>query len=210
MTDRVCNTLLAILPLFIACQTPGPHTGASRTHDGLVVEDRAPVDFAAIRPGADLGSYSRLLVLPVEFSYKRGSRRLSQHRMEDLHRYLKEDFTRELMDRGGYQLVSQPGTGVLVVRAALVDIAIQAPADEPRTRSIVRQAGEITLLAVFSDSQTGEVIARVADRRALSGAGGAYVSNPVANISNTRRVFRQWAAMLRQRLDQSKLAAVQP
>lgn len=209
MARRIHHALFALLSL-VACHTSGQRPQPPATRDGLSIDTQAPVGFAAVKPDADLGSYRKLLVVPVEFSYQRGSRRLSQRRMEDLRRYLREDFTRELQDRGGYELVSQPGPGVLAVRAALVDIRVSAPADEPRTRSLVRQAGEVTLLAVFSDSQTGEVIARVADRRAVTSPGGAYVSNAVFNVSNTRRVFRQWASLLRERLDREKTASARP
>jgi hypothetical protein len=174
------------------------------TADGLLQNKNARVGFAAIKPGVDLGQYDQLLLLPVAFSFKEGSRQLSESRLDDLRRYFREDFTKELQQKGGYNLVSEPGPGVLLVRAGLLNIDITVPEERGRDDVYVTSSGEVTVIAEFRDSQSGELLARAADRRLIEKSGGmAYESNPLNNVANTRRLFRQWASLLRERLDQA-------
>lgn len=174
------------------------------TAEGLLENKNARVGFAAIKPGVDLGRYDQLMLLPVAFGFKKGSRQLSEAQLDDLRRYFREDFTKELQQKGGYNVVSQPGPGVLLVRAGLANIDITVPEQHGRDDVYVSSAGEVTMVAEFRDSQSGELLAKAADRRRLEMAGGsAYESNPVTNVANTRRLFRQWASLFRERLDQA-------
>jgi hypothetical protein len=171
------------------------------TEEGLLEVKNARVGFAAVKPGANLGRYDQLMILPVQFAFKKGSRKLPEHRLDDLRRYFLEEFTKELQAKGGYNVVSHPGPDVLAVRAALINIDLTAPEGSARDDVYVRDAGEVTLYAEFRDSQTGELLARAADRRRIDSPGGAYESNPVTNLANTKRLFRKWASLFRERLD---------
>jgi hypothetical protein len=174
------------------------------TPEGLLAVERAKVGFAAIRPGVDLARYDELLLLPVVFAFKPGSRQLSDAQLDDLRRWFREDFTRQLQHKGSYNVVDHPGPRVLLVRAALIDVDVTAPVERGRDDVYILEAGQVTLVAEFRDSQTGELLARAADRRRIEMVGGTpYESNPVTNIANTRRLFRQWATLLRERLDQA-------
>jgi hypothetical protein len=144
------------------------------------------------------------MLLPVAFAFKEGSRELRESQLDDLRRYFSEDFTKELQQKGGYNLVSQAGPGVLLVRAALINIDITVPEQRGRDDVYVTSSGDVTLVAEFRDSQSGELLARAADRRLIEKSGGmAYESNPLNNVANTRRLFRQWASLFRERLDQA-------
>lgn len=174
------------------------------TPEGLLAVEHAKVGFAAIRPGVDFARYDQLLLLPVAFAFKDRSRKLSEARLDDFRRWFREDFRRQLQQKGGYNLVEHPGPSVLLVRAALIDIDVTAPAEPGRDDVYIREAGEVTLVAEFRDSQTGQLLARAADHRHIEMVGGTlYESNPVTNIANTRRLFRHWATLLRERLDRA-------
>jgi hypothetical protein len=190
--------------MFQIRQQCGITEGASLTADGLMELERARVGFAAVKPGADFGRYDKLMVLPVAFAFKERSRKLRDSQLDDLRRYFREDFTRELQQKGNYTIVTTPGPDVLLVRAALVNIDVTAPVERGRDDVYIRDAGEVTMVAELRDSQSGELLARAADRRRIEMPGGsAYESNPVTNVANTRRLFRQWASLLRERLDQA-------
>jgi hypothetical protein len=174
------------------------------TPEGLLAVEHAKVGFAAIRPGVDFARYDQLLLLPVAFAFKDRSHKLSEARLDDFRRWFREDFRRQLQQKGGYNLVEHPGPSVLLVRAALIDIDVTAPAEPGRDDVYIRDAGEVTLVAEFRDSQTGQLLARAADHRRIEMVGGTlYESNPVTNIANTRRLFRHWATLLRERLDRA-------
>ena len=58
----------------------------------------------------------------------------------------------------------------------------------------------MTLLLELSDSQSGEALVRVADRKQV-GKPSAYRSNSISNWGEVRLMFKHWAVLLRQRLD---------
>ena len=61
--------------------------------------------------------------------------------------------------------------------------------------------GEITLILEALDSQSGEVIFRAVERRALDRGGTAMRSSSVTTLAEVRRVLRRWATTLRNGLD---------
>jgi hypothetical protein len=61
--------------------------------------------------------------------------------------------------------------------------------------------GEATLVIELRDSLSHATLARILDRRAAGRTSSAAASSSVSNLSEIRRVARQWAALLRRRLD---------
>ncbi len=180
--------------------------GALVTKDGLYQFEHARVGFAAMKPGVSLGVYNELIILPVYIAFQEGSRELPEHRVDLLRRLFHEAFTKELEEKGGYHIVSEPHPNVLLVRPALVNILVSVPEESMSARDSVyiSSAGQLTLIAEFRDSMTGELLARAADRRAITEPGNVmYESNPVSNQANVRREFRRWASLLREHLDSS-------
>ena len=180
--------------------------GGLVTKDGLYQFEHARMGFAAIKPGVSLGVYSKLIILPVYIAFEEGSRELPEHRVDRLRRLFHEVFTQELEDRGAYRIVDEPGPDVLLVRPALVNILVTVPEEPTSARGgvYISSPGQLTLIAEFRDSTTGELLARAADRRAITEPGNVmYESNPVSNQANVRREFRRWAALLREHLDSS-------
>ncbi len=93
---------------------------------------------------------------------------------------------------------------MLRVSAALVDVYANAPDTmEPgRSRTYVMNAGHATLIAELRDSETGAILARVADAREARGnAGMLQVSSSVTNSADARMLISDWARLLRKRLD---------
>ena len=79
---------------------------------------------------------------------------------------VEEEFAREIQAGGRYPVVTETAPDVLRVRAGIVNLYINAPDTGPgRSRTIVSSAGEMTLIAELTDSASGQVLARVADRQ---------------------------------------------
>ena len=148
------------------------------TEDGLKKVDARGVDAAYVRPGASLGTYKRILLDPVEVAFskdwkpkKTGSYLpLSNEDREKIRRDLAELFTTtftEVLQKGGYPVVSESGPDVLRVTAGLTDVYINAPDTMAPGRSytFVMSAGHMTLVAELRDSETGQIMARVFDQR---------------------------------------------
>jgi len=214
--------IVAALTLLAGCQTtrPSPIDEAS-TQDGLVRVETKAVDAVYKRPDATLKGYNKLLLRPVDVQFaknwdpaKSGSVLYQMHEpdREKIRSDLAELFRDEVkgdLEKGGYPLVDTAGEDVLEMRAAIVNLYINAPdvsmQTPGRTRVYTTDAGEMTLILQLHDSVTGQLLARAYDRR--TGTGNTWNwSNTVTNSAEARRIISAWATELRKALDASRSA----
>ena len=98
---------------------------------------------------------------------------------------------------------SSPEASV-VARPAIIDLEVTAP-DSKATRSynFATSAGAATLYLELYDSVSGEILARVIDRKAANYPGQLMrYSNKVTNRAAAREILAGWAGVLRERLDE--------
>jgi Protein of unknown function (DUF3313) len=186
------------------------------TEDGLHLTKVKGIDVAYVRPGASLAPYKRVMLDPTQVAFskdwdpeKTGSRmKLSPEEREkirtDLATLFNKTFKEELEKKNGYPVVTEAAPDVLRVSAALIDVYANAPDTmEPgRSRTYVMNAGHATLIAELRDSETGAILARVADAREARGnTGMLQVSSSVTNSADARMLISDWARLLRKRLD---------
>ena len=219
------STLLAAT-LFACASRPLPEaeieTGpdAEVTTDGLHRVKNPLFGDAWVKHDADFASYDKVTLDPVSVSYKRKPKAtryqgtgsnfaLTERQMEDLRRYFREAFAKELSDSEYYELVETPGPQVLRVAAAIIDLVIKVPTRSGAGREHVytSSTGSMTLLMELRDALSGEILARVSDRKEARAAGHGtpsdlYYSSAVSSAEDVRRVFRRWAQILKARLDQ--------
>lgn len=220
---KVFSTGILVVVAGCASTTPPPtlQTGpeAEVTVDGLVRVDNAVVPVAYRKPDMDLTPYTRFMLDPVEVAYQRdpGNRRqsgvvgandnfaLTPSQMETLKGMFRDAVVAALTKDDGYELTTEPGPDVLRITAALVDLVVRVPTQRGggRQRNFTRSYGLVTAVLELRDSQSGEILARAADRRDPTrdtSAGLAEVSATFVR-SDTRRLFEHWANLLRERLD---------
>jgi len=174
------------------------------------------IELAYARPGASLAAYKRVKLEPVEVEFRQAkdpSRAGSAIRLSDeerekvrsnVARVVQEEFARELQKSGSYQVTSDAGTDVLRVKPRILDLYVNAPDVGPgRTRTLVSSAGEMTLVAELADSASGQVLARVADRRDAAKQGRLYLVNGTVNEQEARKIAAGWAQILRKALDKA-------
>ena len=189
------------------------------SHDGLQRIKVKGVELAYARPGATLAGYTRVKLDPVEVAFKKsweptraGSNiKLSSTDRENIRtgvaQAVQEEFTRVLQDKNGYAVVDQPGPDVLRVKVNVVNLYVNAPeasASMGRSRTYVVSAGEMTLFAELIDSESGEVVARVVDRREARNAGIVSLSGPGDSAAAVRAMAADWARILRRALDNAR------
>jgi hypothetical protein len=199
---------------FVATAAPRIQTGpaAEVTEDGLHRIDGGTLEYAWARPGIDLGKYDKIVLAPAEMGFREvkdpGLRRdatefpLDDEQKAQLQSLIHDAFVAELGKSRRFKLVTEPGPGVLEIRGAIVDVVSHVP-DEPVGRSAVylRSLGEGTLVVELRDSQTHEILARAADRRAAESAFPTR-SSPASNRADVRNATERWASLLRRRLDE--------
>ncbi len=200
--------------LMSAAAAPRLQTGpdAEVTYDGLHRVDRSLVDMAWVKPDLDLTGYNAILVQPAGIAFRdvagsgrgRTSREfpISEADRARFGETLEEAFMAELEQLERYEITTEPGRDVLLLIGAVIDVVSRVP-PEPIGRGgiYLTSVGEATLVLELKDSMSGEILARVADRRA---AESPFVieANRVTTWAEIRRLTQTWARLLRSRLDE--------
>ncbi len=204
-----------VILLFAAVAAHGaPASAPQWSHDGLQLRESKDLDLLYVRPEATLAGYRSVLLDPVEVafhkSWKPDTRRVRQSDRERIRKELAEEaravFTKELVKDGRYQMASAPGPDVLRVTAAIINLYVTAPdtMEAGISRTYTVSAGEMTLVAELRDSETGEILARAADRKAASNNGLMQWTTRVTNVAEARQILGSWAKILRKALDAAR------
>jgi hypothetical protein len=217
----------------LACASEGldpvVETGgdAEVTADGLHRLRHAGFGDGWLRPDADFTSYDNIVVSPPLVAYDRTPRRnvtdvgmtpnflLSEEQMASLKRQLVEAIGSEFARSAHYGVVETTGPRTLRVDAAIVRLVVRVPTDPAPDRDFVYSTSVaiMTLVLDVRDGETGEILARFADRREARppGSNGTTTltwSNPVNDSAALRITFRRWARVLREKLDRLQEMAV--
>jgi hypothetical protein len=207
----------------IATSAPTAAELPKRSPDGLELVEARRGDGAAIvyvRPGATLARYKRIMLDPVEVAFDKSWKprpAVSTRDRERIQRELAQEFrvifADELQTKGGYQIVETAAPDVLRVAAAIADLYIEMPGvgTSPSSKTYLVSASGMSLVSELRDSESGVILARVADRRSASSPGrmpGAlHWTTKETNRAEARRILRTWAGLLRAALDSARDAA---
>jgi len=210
-------TVACALLALAACQTPTLTDEMSP--DGLAKVKNSLFQLAWVRPGIDLSHYDKVMLEGAGIEYRPAKAAtnlvaasvsgqtefaMTEKQKERLKAAVTEAFRTELAKSKEFQLVTEPGPNTLRVRGALLDVVSYVPPDPVGAGAIyLRNIGEATLIFEVRDSQTEQILARAADRRAAEN-NMPVQSNAVSNGFEVQQVVQQWAALLRQRLDAVK------
>lgn len=207
---------MLMLTLAASSALAGEDKPAEVSHDGLHLVPDTKVAAAYVKPDADLGAYGRVMILDTYVAFRknwaRDQNRSSIYKItnRDIEKIkqataelFREVFVEELDTEGGYPVVDSPDTDVLLLRPAIIDLDVTAPDLDRAGRSynFASSAGAATLYLELYDSVSGEILARVIDRKASSGHVMRW-SNKVTNRVEAKRILAGWAGLLRDRLDE--------
>jgi len=204
-----------------ACATSEPtldtSAEAEATFDGLYPVKGGRMDAAWARPDFSIEQYSKVMLHGVGMEYRpNGSKartlstsKSNQHfeftpeqkvRFEQI---MGEAFEEELAKGEHFEIVTEPGPDVLLIRGGLLDVVSFIPPDPVgRGNVYLSRVGEATLVLEMRDSVSNAIVLRAVDRRAAEDmAGGFTQSNSVSNTAEFRRVARTWAGIVREALD---------
>ena len=157
------------------------------------------VEYAYINQEADFSQYTKLMSGGLEIYVPEEAEPPDPADLDRIRGYFRDAFTAALGD--DYEVVADPGPGVLKVSAQVIDMKMTAGGAvyEPggRLRDIVAH-GELTFLMEMSDSQTGQVLARAGDKSTdISAEQGE------ATWADVQRAAEYWASLFRNWLDNS-------
>jgi hypothetical protein len=177
--------------------------------DNLVRAPSKKFDAVYILPGADFRNYTKVIIETPEVSFKKNFQRDYNNTTMTLNTRITDKEMQEAMARvrtgfldvftqaytqAGFQTATGPAADTLRVATAVINIDVNAPDQLTAGRSMTfsEQAGSATLVLEVRDSQTGEILGRVADGR-VAGDSTAYIRNRGTNRADFRRLFKMWA-----------------
>jgi hypothetical protein len=217
-----CAALLlaALLPNAALAATPDQELDQMMGYDGLVRTKVNDIDLAYARPGTTLAGYRFIKLDPVEVSFRKdwtptkgvSDVRLSAAERESIRKGIAkvvfDEFAVELHSRGGYKLVMDPDGDVLRVRVHILNLAVNPPTSAVSAGGLtyVVSTGEMTILAELFDSESGQILARVVDRREARKSNRLSVSGGAVDAAEAARIASGWAQILRRGLDRAREA----
>jgi hypothetical protein len=184
--------------------------GLPPTFEGLVKVDSKKLAAVYLLPGADFRGYSKVMIDPVQVSFRKGwqkdmnmrrgaSRRISDEDAQEIAKAVRSGFGEIFADAfkaKGYEVVTTPAPDVLRLSPAIVNLYINAP--DPMggaaiTRTYTVEAGEATLSLEARDSTTGALLGVAVDRRATRNTGRLEFTSSISNRSEFEQLFKRWA-----------------
>jgi len=147
-------------------------------------------------PATPLKNYSRFIVNPVQVRLSSmGTQRHSDPgKLQEISQYAHQQFVSALQS-GGYEVVTSPGPGTLILRSALTEVA----PSELKSKSYLMNIslGGASIEAEFVDALSGEVVVAVMESQR-----GKKISTGSNDYENAKNVIDRWAARLVQRVDE--------
>ena len=217
MLQRLSLTALCMILALAACPL-GAKELPKTTKDGLELVKQHELGAVYVKPGASLQAYDKIILVDTYVAFAKNWQRdfneehmmrgrISDQDMQIIKKEVAKEFrtvfTKQL-EKGGYKVTETIGPDVMVLRPAIVDLEITAPASLTALADVevVRDAGALTLYMEIYDSVTSSKFAEVIDRE-VAGTGFARQANEVTNKAALDQVLDRWAHLLRKRLDEA-------
>jgi uncharacterized protein DUF3313 len=166
-------------------------------------------------PNWPFSQYQRFVLEPLTVSFvedwERQHPEVSDREIkrirEEAAKLFREQFEKELIEKGKYGFATEPDPDVLIVAPTLTDLDISAPdTEEMRKQSYAMRSISMRITAELRDAASGRLVGRV-DMFSPSREYGAHELRPVTRASNAHEVsvaIRQWAQLFREALDVAK------
>lgn len=211
-------SFLGALGLVLALMTPVA-VSEEASFDGLVLKKSDDFDEVYLAPDMSLEGYNKIILEAGNVSFRKNWERdyRRDHRRtikeKDLNRIkqgtidtLMDVFTDAVEKNGNFALATEKGDDTLLVRPSIIKLDVHAPdiAQPTRQTSFVREVGVATLYLEVFDSQTGEILARVVDKKRGRDSGWMQEANRVTNKHEAKIIFRSWAKRLNEQLNKVK------
>ncbi len=147
-------------------------------------------------PEKPVRNYSRFIVKPVQIrlSSLGAHRAADPAKQQEMSQYAHQQFITALQG-AGYEVVTSPGPGTLILRSALTEVA---PSElKPRSFLMNISLGGASIEAEFVDAVSGEVVVAVMESQR------GKITKPGSNeYENAKNVIDRWAVRLTQWLNE--------
>ncbi|HEY6125685.1 MAG TPA: DUF3313 family protein [Steroidobacteraceae bacterium] len=187
------------------------------TDDGLVRVPSRRVAGVYRAPGATFTQYQRIMLEPPTIEFVRDWRKNHSdvndteyaRIVRESAELFREEFTREIIDRGPYEYADELAPDVLIVNPAIQDLDIVAPdaSTAPGERQYTTGPVKMKVTGELRDAATGKLVGRLTiyegnERYAFN---ELRLANRVTNAHEQRTAFAKWARILNEALAVAKV-----
>jgi hypothetical protein len=196
--------------------------------EGELVKGKSSFRETWVNPGMDFSKYDKILLGEAQFQFRdvgpaqksRSSMRNVSSKSEfgileaDREKFktvVGDAFVKELSKSKRYDIVTEPGANTLLLEAAVVDIVSHVPPEIlGRGNTYLSSVASVTLVLELMDSETGQVIAYVEERRKIEPPGGGRIdsfsqpANSVTVWADIGRWARSSASRLRSSMEKAQ------
>lgn len=195
--------------------------------DDELVKGKSSFRETWVNPNVDFTSYNKILLGDAEFEFRdvgpaqkyRSSMRTSsksdfgilEEDREKFESVVSEAFVKEISRSKKYEVVTEPGPGTILLEGAVRDIVSHVPPQSVgRSDVYLSSVATVTLVLELMDSETGQVIAYVEERRKIQPPGGGQIdtfsmpANSVTVWADVGRWARSSASRLRSSMEKAQ------
>jgi hypothetical protein len=224
MMRRIVLAVVAamLIPSAALCVDPGPAGDVAGFEE--LAKSKGLFKKTLIRPDADFSRYGKLVTPTVRLQVRASSRAgggsstgtMLRKRSksdtapdrEDLVRFgkiINQTLADELARSQEFELVEEAGSGTLILRSAVLDIATRPPSKMAREAGVDgRQISEGTLVFDLIDAKTGVIQARISERQKIRRGDESGSGDAAAVWAEVERWAHGVAAQLRQELERAR------
>ena len=188
------------------------------SYDGLQRRDSKVFEHLWVRKYFDVRSYHKVIFKSPHIEYRpvmkgqtgaEAGVALTQRQKDSLYDILNKAFQSELAKSKFFQLTTEPGPDVLLIRGDLLDVVSHVPADASGKNDLLKVAevGEATLVMELYDSESDSIMVRAIERVTAKRDPGAAPSTAAEAVQQTAT---QWASILRERMDAAASIPLNP
>lgn len=205
------SVLIALLAF--ACVATGGASAATSSeelsYDGLQRRDTKVFEHLWVRKYFEVRSYHKIIFKAPHIEYRpvmkgKGDESagfaLTQRQKDSLNEIVTKAFQTELAKSKSFQLTTEPGPDVLIIRGDLLDVVSFVPPSASGRNDLLAVAdiGEATLNMELYDSLSDSIMVRALERVVAKHDEG---TPPTTAADAVQRTALQWASILRERLD---------
>ena len=212
------TSLLIALCAFIGVSANAAAPTDELSYDGLQRRDSKVFEHLWVRKYFDVRSYHKVIFKSPHIEYRpvmkgqtgaEAGVALTQRQKDSLYDILNKAFQSELAKSKFFQLTTEPGPDVLLIRGDLLDVVSHVPADASGKNDLlqVAEVGEATLVMELYDSESDSIMVRAIERVTAKRDPGAAPSTAAEAVQQTAT---QWASILRERMDAAASIPLNP
>ncbi len=214
--------LAAALATAVIAGAPAYAEKLPPTQGNLVLQPNTRFSAVYLLPGTNLAKYDKYALVDAFVEFKKGymdeqneempfsvSKQWMDQTTAELAKAFREQFTKVMSEKGGFQQSAVTGPDVMVLRPAIVNLDITAPDTlQPGVNSFVSSPGSMTLYLEVYDSMSNTLIARIYDAEGGTEDGGQVSwATSTSNLQAADYIIDKWARMVRTALEKAREAA---